>query len=98
MELVRLRSVFRAELTHIQDVWVHHNTGMIDQAAFDTAVLGLKGAWLTYPVFRALWLGSARAFAPEFRTAVDAMIKETPLATPFDRVAAFRADFAKVMA
>jgi hypothetical protein len=97
-ELLRLSFQFRSLLLNVQDVWLQRKSGLIDEPTFDVSMLALKNSWLSLPVFRALWIQVAPMIGPEFRTAVDAIIKETPLAKRVDIVAQFNADLVKVMA
>ena len=89
---------FRGLLLNAQDVWLQSKSGLVDEPTFDTSMLAFKNTWLALPVYRALWFQSASSIGPEFRTAVDAMIRETPLATPVDLVATFQANLTKVTA
>ena len=96
-ELLKLSFHFRGLLLNAQDVWLQRKFGLIDEPTFDTNMLGLKNVWLALPAYRALWLQAAPMFGPEFRTAVDAMISETPVAKPADPVTTFKANLAKVV-
>jgi hypothetical protein len=97
-ELLILTLQFRGILLSTQDVWLQNKSGLLDEPTLDASMRTFKNAWLSQPVYRALWVQASQGIGPEFRTAVDEMIKETPLAKPADHVVQFNADLAKVMA
>jgi hypothetical protein len=96
-ELYRLQLLFRTVVLNGQDLYLQHQSGLLDTITFDTFMLGFKEQILSQPVFRAIWMGTARTVAPEFRVVVTTMLAEIPLAKPADAVAQFNANLAKVV-
>ena len=96
-ELHRLRIHLRVAIINAQDAYVQHRAGLADQITLDNSMGTVRVLLLAQPIYRALWKSSRAAFAPEWAAYIDRMIEETPLATPVDIVAEFRADLAEVM-
>jgi hypothetical protein len=97
-ELYRLQMLFRTVLANSHDVYLQHQSGLLDTTTFDTSMLRFRESILSQPVFRAIWMDTAPTTAPEFRAVVETMLAEVPLAKPVDAVAHFNANLAKVMA
>ncbi|HUO89200.1 MAG TPA: hypothetical protein VMU08_08495 [Rhizomicrobium sp.] len=96
-ELNRLTAALRVIVLNAQDTYLAHAAGLVDQSIFDTAMIQLR-SYLAQPVMRALWVISARAFAPAFREEIEHMLPEIPLAAPLsDRKGRFQATLASVM-
>ncbi len=96
-ELFRLGLLFRTVVLNTQDVYMQHQSGLLNTMTFDTSMLGFRSALVRQPVFRAIWMDMAQTIAPEFRTVVETMLAEEPLAKPVDAVAHFNANLAKVV-
>ena len=96
-ELDRLRIHLRISVINAQDAYVQHRAGLADQMSLDNVMGPVRVLVLAQPVYRALWKSFRGTFAPEWATHIDRLIEETPLATPVDFVAQFRADLAEVM-
>ena len=97
-ELARLGLNFRAAVINTQAVSQHYKVGLIDRESFDSAILSFKHAWLSQPVYRAMWASQAMQTSPSFRKVVEDMLRELPLVMPIDVVANFNADLARVLA
>jgi hypothetical protein len=95
-EIMHLTARLRVNLLSIQDTYVQHKAGLVDQITFDTLQPALKNAMAT-PVFRAIWKSARTAYSPEWQSFVDKVIADTPLREPVDVVARFKADLAAVM-
>lgn len=96
-ELYQLTMAFRTNIINTQDAYLQHQAGLVDTITLDYAMQTTK-VWLGYPLFRALWVRSARSLSAEFAAVIDAMIAETPLTEPVDLVARFQGDLATVRA
>ena len=95
-ELRCLRLAFRSAILNLQDAFLQHQAGLVDTMTFDNSRLALMGGWFSRPVGRALWMQLGSTIAPEFRSVIDAMIRETPISKPLDHVTRFNADLATV--
>jgi hypothetical protein len=95
-ELMRLAVMLRVMLISGQDVYTQQRSGLLDQIMFDATMGGVK-FWLSQPAFRAIWKSGRLSYAPEWRSYIDALIEETPLAQPVDTVAEFKANLAEVL-
>jgi hypothetical protein len=96
-EISVLRLVLRVYLLHLQDHYVQHAAGLIDQISYDNVLSGFRYGVLTQPVMRAIWQRARRGFAPELVTLLDGLIKDMQLAEPVNFVAQLKADLAEVM-
>jgi len=95
-EIVQLQMVMRATLLNLQDVWVQHRNGLIDQITFDNSI-GFWRSALAQPVNRALWMHSRPTYASEMAIFVDKLIEQSPLAKPVDLVAQLKSDLVEVL-
>jgi len=95
-ELYLLNLRLRGILTSVQDTFVQHKAGLVDQITMDAALAATK-TFLSQPVNRAIWKGTRATYAPQLAAWAEAMIETTPLATPVDSVAQFNANLAEVM-
>ncbi len=95
-ELNVLRLRLRSQLISTQDTYLQHKAGLADPMTFDNT-LGVTTSHLAQPVFRAIWRSTRTTYAPEWMAYVDKLIDATPLATPLDDVARYKADLADVL-
>jgi hypothetical protein len=95
-ELYLLNLRLRGILTSVQDTFVQHQAGLVDQITMDAALAATRN-FLSQPVNRAIWKGTRATYAPQLTAWVDGMIEKTPRATPVDSVAQFNAHLAEVM-
>jgi hypothetical protein len=82
-EAYRLQTILRISMLSLQDHYVQHRAGLIDQITYDNISGGVRRL-LTRPVFRALWIDSRMAYAPELRALADEFAADLPLADPID--------------
>jgi hypothetical protein len=97
-ELLQLQIAFRITVLSAQDAYLQHKAGLVDSMTLDNSMRSLKLTWLSYPVYRALWLQQAPTIAPEFASVIEELLRETPLSKPIDPVSRFQADLARISA
>jgi hypothetical protein len=95
-ELTQMRMRLRNTMVSVRDTYVQHKSGLVDEITFESA-LGSVTSLLAQPVIRALWKIDRTTYAPEWIAYIDGLINETPLASPADFVAQFKAKLAEVM-
>jgi len=95
-DAARLFTTLRMVLINVQDAYIQHKSGLIDQITLDNSLYSVKRGFLAHPVFRAVWMGNRANFAPEFASFIDKVIDETPLAEPTDVLAQLEANLAKL--
>jgi hypothetical protein len=93
----QLAYLVRAMLLGFQDEFLLHRLSLAHSTQNETQERGIRRIFST-PTFRAMWMNSRDAYAPEFAGYIDALLKDVPLAPPLDiaaqikvRVAALRA-------
>src|SRR5579863_8644795 len=82
-EAYQLHMMLRISLLSLQDNFVQHRAGLVDQITYDNLQVASR-TMLSRAVFRAIWNDTRLSFAPELRKLVDSIIAETPLAEPLD--------------
>lgn len=95
-ELQQLRGRMRSMLLAAQDSYVQHKAKLVDEITWLNASAVVRYV-MAQAGYRALWRATRVTYAPEWVAYVDRLIEETPLATPVDAVARFRADLAEVL-
>ena len=94
-EVYRLQTIMRISLLSLQDHFVQHRAGLIDQITYDNISGGVHRLF-SRTVFRALWADSRMGYAPELRDLVDGFVTDTPLAEPIDLGAQLKARLAEM--
>jgi hypothetical protein len=82
-EAYRIQTILRISLLSLQDNFVQHRAGLVDQITYDNLQASSRRMF-SLAAFRALWKDNHMTFAPELRELVDGIITETPLAGPLD--------------
>jgi len=97
-EITRLHLMFRRAIVSSQAALQHYEAGLLDDASYESAVRSLKVQWLSQPVYRAIWARQAAITAPSTREVIDEMLREVPLAAPFNTVTLFEEELSRVLA
>jgi hypothetical protein len=94
-EISQLTMAMRTKLLNLQDAFVQHSAGLIDDITFENA-FNMAKAFMAQPIYRALWTRSRETFASDMSAMVDRIVQQSPPAKPIDLVAQLEADLAKV--
>lgn len=94
-DVYRLQTVMRISLLSLQDHYVQHRAGLIDQITYDNISSGVHRLF-SREVFRALWADARLGYAQELRALVDGFVTNTPLAEPVDLGAQLKARIAEM--
>ena len=78
---VRYLSICRAAFLAHEDSFRQHRAGLYEDAAYEGSLLILKSR-VTHPGMRAAWRILRNTFDPEFREAVDGIVRATPPHAP----------------
>ena len=78
-----------------QDTYVQHKAGLTDPVTLENSETVLRYV-LSQPVYRALWINTRAGYSAEWRTYVDKLIADVPLAAPVDNVVAFQRTLAAI--
>ena len=97
-ELARLQAMFHIAMLTLRDAYLQHKSGLMDSTSYNSALLAIRTYWLVQPVYRALWRRAAASVDPQFRSVIDTIVSDAPLAKPTDATSRFEADLAAVMA
>ncbi|HEY1710062.1 MAG TPA: hypothetical protein VGG10_17460 [Rhizomicrobium sp.] len=89
--------VAQATLISMEDTYIQHRLGTIDPAVWKTSTARLADL-LAQPGMRAAWSSLRSYFGREFGAHCDRLIAETPLVSPANRVAKWKADVAALAA
>lgn len=94
-ELLQLSFVLRVSLLALQDSHMQHKAGVTNEEIMQSTIGGVRPL-LAQPVNRALWRRMHQNYPADFSSFVDKLIAETPVASPVDFVAQFKADLANI--
>jgi hypothetical protein len=94
-ELRQLELQFRGGMVTVQDAYVQHRAGLVDQITYENDMAQLRRL-LRSQVYRAIWKVTHRTYPPEWVAFIDRVIEETPLAKPADFVARFDSAMAEI--
>jgi hypothetical protein len=94
-EVNRLGAIFRMVLINTQATFQQYESGLLDKRSYETSMIVLKDGYLGRPVYRALWPRWAQLSSPDFRSAVEALLRDAPLRPPVDTFAAFQRHLAR---
>jgi len=92
-EFAQFTLLHRALMVNGENAFLHHETGLITDATFESARLSMKYL-ATVPAFRAHWPAVRPSCGTRFAAFMDGIIAETPVAVPVDALAAFKANYA----
>lgn len=95
LEIQQLSEALRVTLFELQDGYLQHNAGFLDEIPFRGIKENARHA-LSQPVMRALWYAGCANFEPKLVDLVGSLISNTPLAKPVDLSEQFRDNLAKV--
>ena len=95
-EIYQLNMSMRIQLLNLQDAFVQHSAGLIDNITFENA-LNITSSNMAQPIYRALWFRNRDTYAPGMRELVDRLIRQTALAKPVDFAGQLKADLAEVL-
>jgi hypothetical protein len=89
-QLRQYRNIFRAGTFNLEDTFHQHKAGLIDDDVFTgmCATIRLTAARLGW---RAMWREQRVTWAKDFSDFVDRIVAETPVASPADELARWRA-------
>jgi hypothetical protein len=82
-EFLQWMLIARAAFLSGEDSFLQHKSGLLDEAAFDSFVAGVRRFCAT-PGYRAAWRLSSNQYGGEFRKFVDSIIDETSVASETD--------------
>jgi hypothetical protein len=92
-EFAQFTLLHRALMVNGENAFLHHESGLITDAAFESARLSMTYL-ATVPAFRAHWPAVRPSCGAPFARFMDGIMAETPVAPPVDALAAFKANFA----
>jgi hypothetical protein len=95
-EIFQLNMTMRTQLLNLQDAFVQHGAGLIDNITFENA-LNITTANMAQPIYRALWFRNRDTYAPGMKGLVDRIIRQSTVAEPVDFVGQLKSDLAEVM-
>ncbi len=96
-EVMQLFYYVRTQVVATDDAIWQHEAGFLDDASLQTTLLTMKRI-LANPVLRAVWQLVKIQLDPDLRLRFEALEDETPLVAPTDWAAAWRAEYAAVIA
>ena len=95
LQIETFLSVARASLISMEDTYLQHLLGTIDPDVWKTSTSRLADL-LAQPGMRAAWNGYRPMFSRDFAEHCDRLIAKTPLTSPSDRAAQWKADVARL--
>lgn len=79
----------RAAFLSGEDSYLQHKAGLLDEAAFNSYVAGVR-FYGASPGMRAMWRVTSAQFGPDYRSFVDGVLKELPVAAQADAYSAWQ--------
>jgi len=89
-ELQQYQRLAAALCYNLEDSFYQHAEGQLPASAFASVTNGATHL-LTWPGFRVTWRATRQAYAPEFTAFMDTILARTPLRTPTDDLAEWKA-------
>ncbi len=96
LQIETFLNVARASLISMEDTYLQHGLGTIDPSAWKTSTARLADL-LSQPGMRAAWNGYRPMFSQDFAQHCDRLIATSPLISPSDRAAKWKADVAALI-
>ena len=96
LQIEAFLKIAQATFVSHEDTYLQHRLGTIEPSAWATSTSRLAGV-LAEPGMRAAWNATRFWFAQEFAEHCDRLIAQTPLVSPPDRVAKWKADVATLL-
>jgi hypothetical protein len=89
-ELDQFLSMCRAAFLSTEDSFLQNRSGLLDRAAYESFVAGVRGYVAGAPGLRAAWRLTSQQFGPEFAAFMDALVRSTPRTDEADAMARWR--------
>jgi hypothetical protein len=89
-ELRQFQRVTAALCYNLEDSFYQHADGQLPASAFASVTNGATHL-VSWPGFRVMWKAGRHGFAPEFVNYMDTILARTPLRTPTDDLAEWKA-------
>lgn len=84
-EIFRMIILVRAVIGQMQDVFVQHKDGLIDQDTYDFIAAGVRSVFAV-PLARAVWPLTRPSVSPDAANLGDRFLAETPVGEPLDEL------------
>jgi hypothetical protein len=90
VEFRQFLATLRAMLNNMEDAYLQHRSRLLENDAFESS-RAILCSLLAQPGVRAAWPFEAFGFSPSFRDFIERTIHETPVASPDNGLAAWKA-------
>jgi hypothetical protein len=96
-EVVQLFNYMRIQVAALDDAIWQHDAGFLDKASLQTTILTMKRV-MANPALRAVWNLVHVQLEPGLRKRILDLLEETPMTQPTDWAAAWKEEYAKLVA